>query len=100
MACSPYGSRDARPRRLRRILGDADGDFDVDGGDFLVWQRGGSPNPLSPADLATWKGSFGSATPAVGDGWNNRLAVTFGGGCGTNYNQGTSQATAAFSSPS
>jgi hypothetical protein len=37
------------------------------------------------------------ATPAVGDGWNNRLAMTFGGGCGTNYNQGSSAANGVLS---
>jgi len=43
------------------------GDFDqsgaVDGNDFLVWQRGGSPDPGSQADLNAWKANFG-ATPA------------------------------------
>jgi hypothetical protein len=38
---------------------DFDGDGDVDGADFLVWQRGGSPNPLSSSDLANWQASFG-----------------------------------------
>jgi hypothetical protein len=37
-----------------------------------------------------------SAQWAPGDGWNRRLAVSFGGGAGTQYNQGTSQATAAL----
>lgn len=46
--------------------GDFDLDGDVDGADFLVWQRGGSPNPLSAADLATWKGGFGSAEAVAG----------------------------------
>jgi hypothetical protein len=46
--------------------GDFDVDGDVDGNDFLVWQRGGSPTPLSPADLATWKANFGSAVAAAG----------------------------------
>ena len=41
--------------------GDFDSDGDVDGGDFLVWQRGGSPNPRSATDLAIWQNSFGSA---------------------------------------
>jgi hypothetical protein len=50
--------------------GDFDGDGDVDGADFLVWQRGGSPNPLSAADLADWRANFGpggslSATAGV-----------------------------------
>jgi hypothetical protein len=43
--------------------GDYDGDGDADGNDFLVWQRGGSPDPLSPADLDAWKASFGQAAP-------------------------------------
>lgn len=37
------------------LPGDFDGDGDVDGRDFLVWQRGGSPNPLSAEDLAEWQ---------------------------------------------
>ena len=40
--------------------GDFDVDGDVDGGDFMVWQRGGSPSPNSAADLAAWKATFGS----------------------------------------
>ncbi|MBA4105040.1 MAG: hypothetical protein C0485_04720 [Pirellula sp.] len=52
--------------------GGLDGDFNdddvVDGADFLVWQRGGSPNPLSAGDLNLWKTNFGqtAATSAVG----------------------------------
>ncbi len=30
-------------------------------------------------------------------GWNHRLLFSFGGGCGTNYNQGTNQATSVLS---
>lgn len=30
-------------------------------------------------------------TPATSDGWNGRLAVSFGGGAGANYNQGVNQ---------
>ena len=33
---------------------------------------------------------------APGSGWNGKLAVSFGGGAGTQYNQGTNQATAAL----
>jgi fibronectin-binding autotransporter adhesin len=40
--------------------GDFDNDGDVDGRDFLVWQRGGSPTPLSAADLATWQANYGT----------------------------------------
>ena len=47
---------------LAWIPGDFDFDFDVDGGDFLIWQRGGSPSPLSaggPRRLADklWHGA-------------------------------------------
>jgi hypothetical protein len=40
--------------------GDFDVDGDVDGRDFLVWQRGGSPTPLSLADRATWQSNYGA----------------------------------------
>ena len=46
------------------VLGDFDLDLDVDGHDFLVWQRGGSPTPLSEVDLATWKANFGHTASA------------------------------------
>ncbi len=39
--------------------GDFDFDGDVDGRDFLAWQRGGSPNPLSSNDLSAWQGNYG-----------------------------------------
>ncbi len=46
--------------------GDFDGDGDVDGRDFLAWQRGESPDPLSAADLAEWQGAYnGGALSAV-----------------------------------
>ena len=45
------------------------GDFNesgkVDGNDFLVWQRGGSPNPFSSGDLDAWKANFGNPAVAV-----------------------------------
>ena len=40
--------------------GDFDSDGDVDGRDFLLWQRGNSPNPLSAGDLADWQGNYGA----------------------------------------
>jgi hypothetical protein len=39
--------------------GDFDNDGDVDGRDFLVWQRGGSPDSLSAGDLALWQNTYG-----------------------------------------
>jgi T5SS/PEP-CTERM-associated repeat protein len=48
------------------IAGDFDFDDQVDGRDFLIWQRGGSPNANSAADFAAWRGNFGvsALTPA------------------------------------
>lgn len=50
------------------LPGDFNLDGAVDGSDFLVWQRGGSPNPVSAADLADWRASYGidlGAAPAL-----------------------------------
>lgn len=50
------------------LAGDFNDDRVVDGADFLAWQRGDSPSPLNPADLATWQAAFGTggASPTVG----------------------------------
>jgi subtilisin family serine protease len=64
---------------VRGQAGDADGDGDVDGNDFLAWQRnlgktsgatqaqGDSTGDgkVDAADLAMWKGEHGSSTGAV-----------------------------------
>jgi len=51
------------------LAGDFDNDGDVDGTDFLTWQRGQSPDPLSAADYADWQANFGygigQSVPAV-----------------------------------
>jgi autotransporter-associated beta strand protein len=39
--------------------GDFDNDGDVDGRDFLIWQRGGSPNGINSGDLADWQANYG-----------------------------------------
>ncbi|MBA3482437.1 MAG: hypothetical protein H0T51_11535 [Pirellulales bacterium] len=56
---------------------DFDGDGDVDGQDFLTWQRGlgtmgdkpdgnaNGDNTIDAADLAIWKAQFGPGTPAA-----------------------------------
>jgi len=40
--------------------GDFNDDGSVNSADFLIWQRGGSPNPNSGGDLAEWKANFGA----------------------------------------
>jgi hypothetical protein len=47
------------PPLTTSATGDFDNDNDVDGRDFLVWQRGGSPSSLSPGDLALWQQGYG-----------------------------------------
>lgn len=44
------------------VPGDFNNDTIVDGADFLAWQRGESPTPLSGADLDVWKANFGGAS--------------------------------------
>lgn len=45
------------------LAADFDSDGDADGYDFLAWQRGRSPNPLSPSDLALWEANYGTVAP-------------------------------------
>jgi hypothetical protein len=45
------------------LAGDFVVDGAVDGADFLAWQRGESPDPLSAEDLADWKTNFGASSP-------------------------------------
>jgi autotransporter-associated beta strand protein len=47
------------------LSGDFDFDGDVDGNDFLRWQRGQSPNNGSAGDLAIWRGNFGQHLAAA-----------------------------------
>lgn len=42
------------------LAGDFNFDGSVDGLDFLLYQQGGSPNPLDPADLALWDTNYGN----------------------------------------
>lgn len=46
------------------LAGDFDADGEVTGGDFLAWQRGESPDPLSGSDLAEWQVSYPNAAAA------------------------------------
>ena len=47
------------------LLADFDQDGDVDGDDFLIWQCGESPNPLSPLDLDEWQKYFGTISGSI-----------------------------------
>ena len=74
---------------LPSISGDFDLDGDVDGRDFLLWQRGGSPNPNSASDLAAWQTNFGaqvavaasSAVPEPSGAWLAIVALSLAGAC-------------------
>ncbi len=50
-------------RAMAPILGDFDFDGDVDGRDFLAWQRGESPTPFSAGDLAAWQAEYNGGGP-------------------------------------
>lgn len=45
------------------LAGDFDFNGEVNGFDFLAWQRGESPNPLSQMDLADWEANYGMVAP-------------------------------------
>jgi|GEM_PF-5088069 len=47
------------------LPGDFDSDGDVDGDDFLKWQRGESPIPLSQSDLNDWQTNYGTVVPPL-----------------------------------
>jgi len=59
-----YGANDGNDVSLIATHpGDFDFDLDVDGGDFLIWQRGGTADMA--ADYADWEANFGAVAPAV-----------------------------------
>ena len=62
-----YGDYDAFVAKYSDVSmpGDFDGDGDVDGNDFLTWQRGESPIPLSSSDLTEWQENFGNVTSSM-----------------------------------
>ena len=45
--------------------GDFNADGRVDSGDYLQWQQGRSPNPLSVADLNDWEANYGADAAAA-----------------------------------
>ncbi len=59
------GFRVARIHEPVVPIGDFDLDSDVDGADFLKWQKGELPNPLSSSDLDNWRASFGNVASSA-----------------------------------
>lgn len=47
------------------LSGDYNNDKTVDGADFLRWQRGQSPTPLSQLDLNVWRSNYGQSILAI-----------------------------------
>jgi rhamnogalacturonan endolyase len=50
---------DALRLEVDALLGDFNNDGQVNGRDFLFWQRGQSPSPFSSQDLAHWQQNYG-----------------------------------------
>ncbi len=48
--------------------GDFDSDGDVDGADFLAWQRGDASGGATPANLTLWENNFGSSAAVASTG--------------------------------
>jgi hypothetical protein len=49
------------------LAGDYNNDGKVDAGDYVIWRKGGSPNPNSQTDYDTWRANFGKP-PGAGSG--------------------------------
>jgi hypothetical protein len=62
-SAAPNNSYDVSFNNFRVVdaPGSFDTDYDVDGRDFLLWQRGLSPSGLSSGDLAEWRAAYGAA---------------------------------------
>jgi T5SS/PEP-CTERM-associated repeat protein len=60
-----YGTNTVTLAVVPALPGDFDIDSDVDGFDFLQWQRGESPNPLSQSDLDDWQDNFGNVASPI-----------------------------------
>lgn len=74
------------------LPGDFDGDGNVDGSDFLHWQRGDSPIPFNATQLAQWQENYNTpsgANTAVPEPatWTLLLAACALLGCGRMPNQ-------------
>ena len=84
--CFWHGDNDPAITEMLEILftpttGDFDDDGDVDGADFLKWQRGESPNSLSAEDLAAWEVNFGTPASPLSAVPEPASALLLGLGC-------------------
>jgi autotransporter-associated beta strand protein len=50
------------------LAGDYNADGKVDAADYVIWRKGGSPNPNSPTDYNAWRANFGAGAPGSGSG--------------------------------
>ena len=55
----------AGPSLTSGLDGDFDGDGDVDGADFLAWQRGEASGGATTANLTLWESNFGTSATAA-----------------------------------
>ena len=55
----------AGPSLTSGLDGDFDGDGDVDGADFLAWQRGEASGGATTANLTLWESNFGTSANAA-----------------------------------
>ncbi len=60
-----YGMARLSDLGISTLTGDFDDDGDVDGSDFLKWQRGEPPNPFSQRDLKVWQMNYGQTSSAL-----------------------------------
>ncbi|HVT29620.1 MAG TPA: autotransporter-associated beta strand repeat-containing protein, partial [Lacipirellulaceae bacterium] len=48
------------------LPGDFNTDGKVDAADYVIWRKGGSPNPNSPGDYSLWRTNFGTSNSGSG----------------------------------
>ncbi len=57
------------------LAGDYNSDGKVDAADYVIWRKGGSPNPNSQTDYDTWRSNFGAGTGAGSGTLSNGATV-------------------------
>ena len=83
-----YGDLLRRPSLqvfLRGPTGDVDRDGDIDGSDFLRWQRTGLESTESAADFAAWQANFGLSAYSVASSTTVPEPTTWAGLLGASF---------------